>query len=817
MKLYICEKPSQGRDYAKALGITGKGNTKGYIDGGDTKITWCIGHLLQPLDPNDYGEEYKKWNLAQLPILPKEKWEYKANPNTKQQLNVVKKLISQADDVYIASDKDREGELIVVSLLEKFKFKGNRYRVLTGALDKVSITKAINKACNASETFNLYLEALSRQKADWIHGMNLTRAMSVANSGKIEGVFSVGRVQTAVLNLIVQRDLEIENFKAKDYFDLTSTFMIDETALRMNWVIPKEYLDEEEKKCFDKSIVDSVIQKIRGKDGKVIKAEKTRKITNAPLLHSLSELQTECSDKFGFPANDTLKYAQSLYETHKATTYPRTDSQYVNNEMFALVQQTVNSMKASDPSNSEFNGFIDNADFSKKTKVWDDKKVEAHHAIIPNIARFDINALSANELKVYDLIRRRFLAQFFPDAESDNTKVEVECEKEIFTASANISVEQGWKEVIGTKSKDKELPPLEKGDDVLDAKPKLEAKKTKPPARFNDGSLIKAMVNAAKYVDDKNSKKLLNGTEGIGTEATRGGIIEILTNRLYTKRNKKDIVSTDKGRALISLVPEESKSIEMTAFWENSLSKISKGALSPDEFLNEQEKILNKMLDDIKSGKCTLDKAVGAIYVCPTCNSGLRQTKKSEKTGKKYWRCLNSESCGAIYADNRGKPLFPKKVDQGSVEYTCEQCKNGKLIRKISQKKVFYWQCNDQDCKQFYSDDNMIPKIYIRETVDQGSVEHTCFKCNKNKLERKKGQYGFYWKCTGSSCGQNFKEKDLKPLKPEPKAKSDFKCPNCKEGYLVQRKSAKGTFFGCNNFPKCKTTKFDKDGKPEGF
>lgn len=858
MKLYICEKPSQGRDYAKALGIKG-GSKEGYIESGDTRITWCIGHLLTPYDPNDYDENLKKWSLKQLPILPRDKWEYKPNPATKKQLKVVKKLIEEADEVVIASDADREGELIVVSLLEKYNFKGKRTRVFTGALDPNSINKAISRASDGKDSFNSYLEALTRQKADWVHGMNMTRGMTVANNGKIEGIFSVGRVQTPVLNLFVMRDLEIENFKSKDYFNIDCTFKVDDALLKTSWKTPEEFLDPEEKKCLDKKIVDDVIAKIKGKNGVVTKSEKVRKKELAPLMYSLSELQMECNTKFGFTSDETLDIAQSLYETHKATTYPRTDSKFVNLEFFGLAKKTMECMRESDPGNEEFNSFYERADLKKKTKVWDDSKVEAHHAIIPNMVVFDINALNDKELKVYDLIKRRYLSQFFPDAESDSTSIEIECEKEIFRASASVSIVQGWKEVIGTKSKDKELPPIDKGQDVFDAKPKLDAKKTKPPARYTEATILKAMLDAGKLVDGKEEKEALNDAKGIGTEATRGNILKTLRDRGFVKLNKKDYISTEKGRSLIALVPEEAKSIEMTAFWETELKKIGQGKKEYTVFLNEQEKLLNKMLDKIRSGECTLKSAVGSLYNCPNCESALRKTKKSEKTGKIYWRCMNSESCGTIFNDNRGKPLFPKKVDQGEKEYFCDCSK--KLTRKYSDaKNLYYWKCPDRECSIFYTDNDMTPVKFEKKIIEQPKNLIECPHCKKDNLERKEGQYGFYYNC--KSCSTNYPEKngemapDIpetteyecphckkanlikkngqygeyfscikckkntkmdksgKPILPET---SEYKCKECKTGHMIKKNGSKGEFYACNNYPKCKTSVPIVDGKPEGY
>lgn len=817
MRLYICEKPSQGADYAKALNVKG-GRKDGYIEcGDDTYITWGFGHLLDTLQPEDYGEEYKKWGLEALPILPREKWSYVVGQGKGKQYKTIKGLVDKADEVYIASDADREGELIVVSLLERMNFKGKRMRVWTGALDEVSLRAAIKNAKPAETTFVHYKAAQTRQKADWIHGMNLTRAMTVANRAFIEGVFSLGRVQTAVLNMIVQRDLEIENFKSKDYYDMSCIFKtVSGEDLKTTWEMPKELKDEVEDKCLDKSKIQEVVDKIKGKTGLVTVSNKSRKKEDHPLLFSLDTLQKECSKLYGLTAAQVLETAQSLYETHKATTYPRTDCEYINEEQMSRIGKTFQSMGASDPNNTEMNDFISRSDLKMKSRVWNTKKVSAHHAIVPNIATFDIKKLSDREAKVYDLIRRRYIAQFFPKAEVDSTKIEVTCEGEKFKASGTMPVSSGWKEVVGKKAETKELPVVNKGDEMPDAKPKLESKKTKPPARFNDGSLIDSMKNAAKFVEDSDFKKMLKGTEGIGTVATRGEIINTLHARNYIKADKKNLISIDKGRALISCAPADAKSIEMTAFWESQLELIATGKLEPDEFLSKQEDMLSKMIQDIKDGKCTLTKAVGALYTCPKCDGGLRRTKKSEKTGKRYWLCSNKDNCGQIYQENRGKPLFPKEVDQGDVEYTCETCNKAKLTRKVSKKDKIYWQCNDRECGQFYMDQDKKPVIYKPEVIDQGTEKHSCFSCGKDDLVRKKGQYGMYWNCP--SCRTNFKEgTDQKPLKPVAKATSDFKCPNCKDGHLVARNGKNGIFFGCNQFPKCKTMKNEKNGKPEGF
>ncbi len=811
MRLYICEKPSQGPAYAAALGITAQ-RRGSVIDGGDEVITWCVGHLLTPLAPADYDEKYKKWKMEDLPILPKENWKVKVSPDKITNARDIKALLEKADEVVIASDPDREGEMIVVSLLERFNYKGKRTRVWTSALNKTSLKKAIDNKKDASETYNEYLSARTRLKSDWVAGMNLSRAMTVANQGKIEGAFSLGRVQTPTLNLIVKRDLEIENFQPLSHYTAACQFDLDNSFLDTEYVLPSGFIDEETGKCIDEEKIKAMAAKVKGKNGIVTKSEKIRKKEAAPLLYSLSALQQACSEKFGLTANDTLAVAQSLYETHKATSYPRSDCLYVNVDQIKEIPIVFKAMLDSDPKNTVLKDMLDNADTTKKTKVWNDKKVEAsaHHAIIPTVDKFDITKLNDLELKVYELIKHSYIAQFYPECETDNTKIEITCEDEIFKATGNMPVIDGWKTIVGKKSKTKELPSLEEGSEVFNAKPKSETKKTTPPKRYTDGTLIDAMMNAAKFVTDPDYKKLLKGTEGIGTEATRGGIIERIEKIGYFKRVKKDIISTEKGRSLIKYAPEKSKSIEETAYLESRLELIRKGELTESDYLEYQENNILKMLEDIRAGKHTIPKSIASVYDCPVCNSGLRKIKT--KDNKKIWLCTSPNTvCNAIFNDNRGKPLI---IDQGKVKHTCEVCKKGTLLRKKSQKGTMYFQCQEAECKQIYTEDEgMIPKLYVKEVVEQSATKFTCFKCEKGELERKKGQYGYYHKC--KECGTNFKEgDDLAPIKPKPKPKSEHKCPNCKEGYLVIRNGAKGAFFGCNNYPKCKTTQQEKDGKP---
>ncbi len=816
MQLYICEKPSQAAEYAKVLNIPMKNKSQGFFSNGKTSITWGYGHLLEMYQPGEYDERYKKWRLEDLPIIP-QNWRLRPKKEAAKQYKVVKDLINKASEVVIATDADREGELIAVSLLEQNNFKGTRKRVWTGALDAKTLKKAIDNMKDGSSTHDLYLAGLARQRLDWLMGLNLTRGMTVANNGKVEGPMPTGRVQTPTLNLVYMRDLEIENFKPKDYFELSCLFSNDNGKFEAQWQIPEKYLDEEEKKyCLDKNIVDEVAKKIDQKDGKITTSKKVRKNEKHPLLHSLSSLQKEASSKYGFSAKQTLDLAQSLYEKYKATTYPRTDSQHMNVEQFHEAKEILDAVKKTDKNSNEISKLIDEADTSIKSQAWNDKKVSAHHAIVPTGTPSDIEKMDDKEKKIYDLIRRKYIAQFYPLAESDTTTIIVECEGETFKATGTVPVIQGWKVVFpDKKSSTEELPSMNEGETVLAEKPKVQSKKTQPPARYTEGTLIDAMKSPGKFVSDERLKKVLKDVKGIGTEATRGNIIANLIAYNYLEVRKKQIVSTPKGRTLIKLVPELAKSIETTAYWETELEKIAEGNNTVESMVTSQVKGLKEMIQNIKDGKCTAQETVGMKYQCPNCDSGLKRLK-SKKSGKHFWVCMDRENCNTILPDNRGKPgKPPEKVDQGDKEYFCEDCKE-KLIRKKGQYGI-YWQCSGKECRKIYKDKEGVPVDKNTPDIEQGDKEFFCPKDN-TKLIRKKGKFGLYWNC--SKCSQNYKEdeKTQSPiLQKKEKPTSDYTCPNCKKGKLVERKGPKGVFWGCNNFPKCKTIVSDNGGKPEGF
>ncbi len=702
--LYICEKPSQARDIAKVLGVGDYQD--GYIQGGDTQVTWCLGHLLSLAPPNDYCEDLQPWRMSVLPIVPKT-WRMLPNPKTKKQLRVIKTLLKTTDKVIVATDADREGDVIGREVLEFCNYTGEIERLWLSALDDSSIKKALADIRPGSSTYPLYQAGLGRQRADWMIGMNMTMATSALFGQRGQGVLSVGRVQTPALNLVVQRDDEIENFKTKDYFELKVQFKSDAGEF-WTWWEPSDELTDLDGRCLKKEIIEHVIKTIEGKTGHVTKFEEKKRKTSAPVCFSLSSLQKLCNSKFGFGAKETLKIAQSLYEEFKATSYPRTDTGYLPLDQLAESQTVVKAIFESNPSLADLEKFCD---LSFKSPVWNDKKVTAHHGIIPTSnSQVNVKGMNTEQRKVYDLICRYYLAQFMGDYTYMQRSVVVECEQEVFASKCNTPQAPGWKQAINPALEDKEendeaeqfsIPKLSVGDPAQSIDTQTLSKKTKPPARFTEGTLIAAMKNVAKFVDNPELKKTLKETSGIGTEATRADIIEKLLARDYINRNKKQLISTRKGRSLIKILPVNMTNPGTTALWEQTLDDIATGDEQLHDFLLDQEDILDFMLEDLEELHRSKPNRVdnSPVYPCPKCQSPLARRKGKHGF---FWSCTEYPDCNGMMVDSVGKPIVKAQPETSDID--CPACSQGKLVRRKG-KKSYWWGCNHYPtCKQTFFD-----------------------------------------------------------------------------------------------------------------
>lgn len=600
MKLFLCEKPSQGRDIAKVLGATQRGD--GCLTGRDIIVTWGFGHLMEMEQPESYDIKYKKWLLTDLPIIPKQ-WKVAVKPATKEQFTVIQKLLKKTSSVVIATDADREGEMIAREILDTCRFRGPVFRLWLSALDENSIRKALGSLKPGEATESLYQAGLGRARADWLVGMNLTRLYTLKGqqSGQ-KGVFSVGRVQTPTLRLIVDRDRQIASFVPRDYWTLTVALIGQNDPFQAQWLAPEMVCDEEGR-CINQSALQQASTEIsRTRQARVISTEIKRIKESAPLPFDLGTLQQVCSKKWGMGAQQVLDIAQSLYETHKATTYPRTDCGYLPLSMQAEVPHVFNALQQTDPA---LKSLLVQCDIQQKSRVWNDSKITAHHAIIPTTQPVDISKMSEVEHRVYDLIRRHYLAQFLPLYEADNTQIRLECAGHTLATAGNVVVTPGWKRLFSEdKSEPDEnkqsLPQLAENAQCPVTGTNIRELKTSPPAHYTEGTLIAAMKNAARFVTDERLKQRLKESAGLGTEATRAGIIETLLKRGYIRREKRHLIATRSATTLMEMLPDIVKDPGMTALWEQALDEIASGKLPLALFLQKQSMWISKMVEQAR-------------------------------------------------------------------------------------------------------------------------------------------------------------------------------------------------------------------------
>ena len=628
MKLYIAEKPSLGRAIAQALPKPHKKN-QGFISAanGDC-VTWCVGHLLEQAEPHHYDAQYKKWTLSDLPILPQQ-WQLKPKSQTSAQLKVIKALLKQADEIINAGDPDREGQLLVDEVISHLKTPITKVkrakRLLINDLNLSAVEKALGNLQSNQAFVPLSTSALARSRADWLYGMNMTRAYTLQGQAVgYSGLLSVGRVQTPVLGLVVRREEEIGNFSSKPFYEVLANLTTLEAAddiFQAKWQ-PSEacqpYLDEENR-LVTKALAENVIERIENKPAEVIGIKKQNKKHFAPLPHSLSSLQIDANKRFGINAKQCLDSCQSLYEKFKLITYPRSDSRYLPSEHRIQAPQIIRTIGNN---NSDLKEACAGADLSINSKAWNDSKVEAHHAIIPTLASKNIDKLNKIEQQVYQLICLQYLMQFYPPFQFAETRLEVRIEKGLFSTTAKQTLHSGWK-VLNTKSsritpknaapneieldrqelEQQQLPNLVKGQKLLCVSGTLLEKHTQAPKPFNDATLLGAMTGISRYVKDPKIKKILKETDGLGTEATRAGIIELLVKREFLRRQGKNIISSEAGRGLIRSLPESASIPDMTALWEADLDKISNKQLKYKQFITPLEQQIESLIEQAKNTK----------------------------------------------------------------------------------------------------------------------------------------------------------------------------------------------------------------------
>ncbi|EBH1519358.1 DNA topoisomerase III [Salmonella enterica subsp. enterica serovar Pensacola] len=670
MRLFLCEKPSQARDIAKFIGAGQRGD--GFLSGPGVTVTWARGHLLEQAEPEAYGEQYgNPWRLDVLPLVPQQ-WKLEVKKDARSQFSVINRLLKQVDEVVIATDADREGEVIARELLEYCRFQGRVFRLWLSALDDASIRSALANIWPSEKTEALYRAGVGRGRADWVTGMNLTRLYTLkAREAGISGVMSVGRVQTPTLAIVVRRDLEIENFIPKPYSDVIATLISDNIAFPVKWVAAAQYCDEEGR-CIQAGIAAQVVELCRQTaSATVIDCQTKRQKKSAPLAFSLGSLQQACAEKFGMPAQQVLDIAQSLYETHKLTTYPRTDCGYLPVSMREEVRAVLAALMQTDPS-LKSHPALAQLDISLVSRIWNDKKITAHHGIIPTKQAGDLSRLSTDERNVYQLIRQHYLAQFLPQMEVDATEATFNISGQLFRTTGNVVVVAGWKALFTEPSRtaqipadgndDKEvasrLPPLQTGQTCRVQGAEEKRLQTKPPVPYNDGTLIAAMTNSASFVTDAALKKVLKENAGIGTEATRAGIIDTLVKRGFLVREKKALHSTPTGRDLISALPSALTSPGLTALWEQLLDEVAAGRVSLEDFMAKQNAWVVQLVSQGKSQPLAMQAPPGPP--CPVC--GGRTAQRQGKNGV-FFGCVNYPACRGIAGSGGGGPSM--KMSKG--------------------------------------------------------------------------------------------------------------------------------------------------------
>lgn len=674
MRLFLCEKPSQAKDIGLVLGVL-SGKFDGYYQKDDVAVTWCFGHMLANAMPDSYGDEYAQFgNIAALPLLPQE-WKMVVPTKVSKQFKVIKNLLSKADEVVIATDSDREGEVIARELLDYCGYRKKITRFWTSGLDPASVKKALANIMPGKDKFSLYQAGLARSRADWLVGMNLSRAYTVAYAdgfGK-EHTLSIGRIQTPTLNLVVRRDFAIENFQPYPYYTLTATFASQNVPFDAIWQIP-DNLKNADGLCVHKNVVESLKNQLLGQAASVQAAKTERKRTPPPLPYSLSALQKEAGKRLGLSPAKVLDIAQNLYEKYKITSYPRTPCRYLPKSQQGDVPNIFDALLSLDASLAPI---LKAANPHKDTRLWNDSQVNkySHHAIVPTTyTQTDLSSLNKQEYEIYLMIRNRYIAQFYPDFEYDSSVIELLCCEQLFRAVGQVPKIQGWKTLLGGVSEESEetqddaqntLPVVQVNDVLPVQSCQMDSKKTAPPPRFTESSLLDEMQTLSdflKTVDDEQIKKVLRATEGLGTEATRANIISRLFEMGYIEKQKGKVLSTDKGRKLIAAIPSIVSDPITTAKWEIALSGIESGKISLDEFMLYQSELITRLVQEAKTAAANRPaltgtyeksamrkpKATGntAGQSCPSCKTGSlieRQLKKDPQ--KRYLGCTRYPEC----------------------------------------------------------------------------------------------------------------------------------------------------------------------------
>ena len=617
--LVLAEKPSVGRELARVLDCKKSGN--GYLEGDKYIVTWALGHLVTLADPDVYDKKYEKWDMQDLPMLP-QNMKLVVIPESRRQFQAVSSLMKRGDvnELIIATDAGREGELVARWIMMKAGWKGKTQRLWISSQTDKAIKDGFKNLKPAADYDNLFRSAQARSEADWLVGLNVTRALTC----KYNAQLSAGRVQTPTLALIVRREEEIRKFTPREYWGITAKLQ----GFMSTWRDGGKNAQ-----TFDRNKAEEILKKLQGKPAVLTKVERQRKITPPPAAYDLTELQRDANKKYAYSAKETLSLMQSLYERHKLLTYPRTDSRYISQDVVATLPERLRSCMV-----DEYKPLAQKIYRNKplKTKyLVNDAKVTDHHAIIPTEEQPQLYDLSGPERNIYDLVVRRFLAVLMAPYEYEEIRLTMTIGGETFTAKGKRVLSQGWKAAYNRSFQLEEdedeqaqnLPELSQGQKLKVESVALKPGKTSPPARYTEATLLSAMEHPSGQVSDQNLSRILEETSGLGTPATRADIIEKLFSTFYVERRGKELVPTSKGMQLVELAPEELRSAALTAKWEDQLADIAKGKVRDSEFVDQMRKYATELVTEVKASNQTYRHDNQTRTPCPDCGKYLLRVK----------------------------------------------------------------------------------------------------------------------------------------------------------------------------------------------
>ncbi|MFS0788521.1 DNA topoisomerase III [Shouchella sp. 1P09AA] len=702
-KAILAEKPSVGRDIARVLGANQKGN--GFFEGKEYIVTWGLGHLVTHADPEHYGEQYKNWRLEELPMLPK-RLDLVVIKQTSKQFHTVKKVLNRQDvgEVIIATDAGREGELVARWILAKAHVKKPLKRLWISSVTDKAIKDGFKKLKDGRQYENLFAAAEARAEADWYVGINGTRALTTKHNAQL----SCGRVQTPTLAILATREKTIQSFKPTPYHTLQANV---EGGTTFRWYHRKSG----DERMFNEEDAKALKDKVKGKALTITSVKAKKKHTPAPNLYDLTELQREANKRYGYSAKETLGALQKLYEQHKAVTYPRTDSRFLSSDLVDTLKDRLKAIDVQPFRKTVLEASKLGITHAKKQMV-NDAKVSDHHALIPTEQAPPISAMNDKETKLYYLIVRRFLANFFPASESEQTVVEAEVANEPFRTKGERMISLGWRQNEDEEqAKESKLPKFTEGEKLSLNGVELKRGETTPPARFNEATLLTAMEKPAQFMEEKDAQisKTLAEAGGIGTVATRADIIEKLFSSFLIEKKGKDLFVTSKGKQLLDLVPEELKSPALTAEWEQRLEKIVQGKEQKSAFIADMKQYAQSVVGQVKADTTTFRHDNKTGEKCPECGKFLLEV--NGKKGK--MRVCQDRECG-----------YRKNIAM-TTNARCPKCKKKLELRGQGEGQVFACVCGHREKKAQFEERRKQSK---NKNVSKREVNNYMKKQNKD-------------------------------------------------------------------------------------